>query len=393
MRAMVLEQPGQPLELREVPVPRPGPGQLLLRVHACGVCRTDLHIVDGELTEPRLPLIPGHQIVGEVVEAGDGVANYSGADGSVRDSLAGTAARPTEEAGTASRPNNMAGKMPAPPLQIGERVGVPWLGGSCGVCEYCTHGAENLCNAARYTGYQLDGGFAEYCVADARFCFPIPAGYPDLAAAPLLCAGLIGYRAYRIALSSGSTDILSVSSESSDGQDVRPTEPRPTRLGFYGFGAAAHILCQLARYEGREVYAFTSAGDTAAQDFARSLGAKWAGGSDEQPPAELDSAIIFAPVGALVPSALRAVRRGGVVVCAGIHMSDIPQFPYSILWGERVLRSVANLTRRDGAEFLAIAPQVPIRTEAHPYPLQRANEALADLRAGRFTGAAVITLR
>jgi len=377
MRAMVLEQPGQPLELREVPVPRPGPGHLLLRVHACGVCRTDLHIVDGELTEPRLPLILGHQIVGEVVAVGDETS--SGGGGSP----------PAAEADEEARRRDAA----ATGFVIGARIGVPWLGGSCGVCEYCMHGAENLCNAARYTGYQLDGGFAEYCVADARFCFPIPAGYPDLAAAPLLCAGLIGYRAYRIALSSGSTDILSVSSESSDGQDVRPTEPRPIRLGFYGFGAAAHILCQLARYEGREVYAFTSAGDTAAQDFARSLGAKWAGGSDEQPPAELDSAIIFAPVGALVPSALRAVRRGGVVVCAGIHMSDIPQFPYSILWGERVLRSVANLTRRDGAEFLAIAPQVPIRTEAHPYPLQRANEALADLRAGRFTGAAVITLR
>jgi alcohol dehydrogenase, propanol-preferring len=327
MRAMVLERPGEPLRLMDIPVPQAGPGQVLLRVHACGVCRTDLHVVDGELREPKLPLVPGHQIVGEVVCVGQGVSG----------------------------------------IAPGARVGVPWLGGSCGVCSYCAGGQENLCDAPRFTGYQIDGGFAEYCVADARFCFPIPQGYADLQAAPLLCAGLIGYRALRMA-----------------------GEAR--RLGLYGFGAAAHIVIQLARWQGREVYALTSPGDTAAQQFALGLGAAWAGGSDGPPPQQLDVAIIFAPVGALVPLALRAVRKGGVVVCAGIHMSDIPSFPYADLWGERMLRSVANLTRHDGEEFLALAPQVPVLTEAHPYPLERANEALEDLRAGRFTGAAVIVV-
>lgn len=327
MRAMVLKRPGEPLRLQELPVPRAGPGQVLLRVRSCGVCRTDLHVVDGELREPKLPLVPGHQIVGQVTDLGVGVTG----------------------------------------LALGARIGVPWLGGSCGVCSYCASERENLCDAPRFTGYQIDGGFAEYCVADARFCFPIPEGYADLQAAPLLCAGLIGYRALRMAGSAA-------------------------RLGLYGFGAAAHIVIQVARWQGREVYALTSPGDTAAQQFAQRLGAAWAGGSDEAPPKQLDAALIFAPVGTLVPQALRAVRKGGVVVCAGIHMSDIPSFPYADLWGERVLRSVANLTRRDGEEFLALAPQVPVQTEAHPYPLERANEALSDLRAGRFTGAAVIVV-
>ena len=325
MRAMILDAPKQPLRAADLPIPTPGPEQVLLHVHACGVCRTDLHVVDGDLPEPKLPVIPGHQIVGTVAEAGEGATRFS----------------------------------------QGDRVGVPWLGGSCGHCRYCTSGRENLCDESRYTGYQIDGGFAEMCVADERFCFSIPKGYPDIQAAPLLCAGLIGYRAYRMA------------------GDAR-------RLGFYGFGAAAHILIQVARYHGREVYAFTRPGDAEAQDFARGLGAVWAGGSDESVPALLDAAIIFAPAGELVPAALRGVCKGGIVVCAGIHMSDIPSFPYSILWGERVIRSVANLTRRDGEEFLALAPKVPVRTEVHPYPLEKANEALDDLRAGRFTGAAVI---
>jgi len=327
MRAMVLDRPQTPLRFADLPEPSPGAGQVLLKVHCCGVCRTDLHVLDGELTEPKLPLIPGHQIVGTVAVLGSGV--------------------------TAFKP--------------GQRVGVPWLGYSCGRCEYCTQGRENLCADARYTGYQLDGGFAEYCVADARFCFPLPAGYPDLQAAPLFCAGLIGYRSYRLA---------------GEGK----------RLGFYGFGAAAHILIQVATYEGREVYAMTRPGDRAAQNFALHLGAVWARGSDQPPPVPLDSAIIFAPVGELVPQALKAVKPGGVVVCAGIYMSDIPSFPYRILWEERVLRSVANLTRQDGEEFLALAPQVPVRTEVHAYPLARANEALDDLRAGRFTGAAVVVV-
>jgi propanol-preferring alcohol dehydrogenase len=327
MRAMVFDGPGRRLRLTEMPEPKAGPGQVLLRVHACGVCRTDLHVVDGDLTDPKLPLIPGHQIVGTVAGAGEGVERFA----------------------------------------QGDRLGVPWLGWSCGRCRYCLSGQENLCDEARYTGYQIDGGFAEYCVADQRFCFPIPEGYPDLQAAPLLCAGLIGYRALRLA---GEDEVL----------------------GFYGFGAAAHILIQVARYQGRRVHAFTRPGDAPAQEFARSLGAAWAGGSDEAPPEPLDAAIIFAPVGELVPAALRAVRKGGVVVCAGIHMSDIPSFPYSILWEERVVRSVANLTRRDGEEFLALAPRVPVQTEVHPYPLEQANEALDDLREGRFTGAAVIVV-
>lgn len=355
---MLLKQTGQALHYTRVAIPNPGPGQALIRVRACGVCRTDLHIVDGELTAPRLPLIPGHQIVGEVVALGSpamhGIAGNPG-----------TADIATAQAQPCTAKHGLA---------LGERVGVPWLGGSCGHCLYCLHQAENLCHDARFTGYQTNGGFAEYCVADARFCFPVPAGYADLQAAPLLCAGLIGYRAWCMALA-----------------DMQALPVR--RVGFYGFGAAAHLLCQLAVYQGREVYAFTSPADSTAQQFALRLGAVWAGGSDTTAPVELDSAIIFAPVGALVPAALRAVRRGGTVVCAGIHMSEIPQFPYSELWGERVLRSVANLTRRDGEEFLALAPQVPIRTEVHVYALERANEALADLRAGRLTGAAVIKLR
>ncbi|HOD67086.1 MAG TPA: zinc-dependent alcohol dehydrogenase family protein [candidate division Zixibacteria bacterium] len=327
MKAMVLRQPHEPLVLTDLPDPKPGPGRILLKVHACGVCRTDLHVFDADLTEPVLPLIMGHQIVGSVLAVGEGVSG----------------------------------------VEPGDRLGVPWLGGSCGHCDYCRSGRENLCPTARYTGYQINGGFAEKTVADARFCFPIPPGYPDLQAAPLLCAGLIGYRSLRM---TGSA----------------------RRLGLYGFGAAAHIVIQVARHQGRRVYAFARRGDTASQDFARSLGADWAGPSDELPPEPLDAAIIFAPVGALVPLALQAVAPGGVVVCAGIHMTDIPSFPYRWLWGERVVRSVANLTRRDGEEFLELAPRVPIRTEVHPYPLNRANEALSDLREGNFTGAAVVVV-
>jgi propanol-preferring alcohol dehydrogenase len=327
MRAMVLDKPGETLKLRDIPRPTPRAGEILIKVHACGVCRTDLHVVDGDLTEPILPVVPGHQIIGTVAAVGDGVK----------------------------------------PLATGQRVGVPWLGGSCGECRYCQSERENLCDHARYTGYQINGGFAEYCVADAHFCFPIPEDYPDLQAAPLLCAGLIGYRSLRMA---------------GDGR----------RLGFYGFGAAAHILIQVARFEGREVYAFTRPGDTPSQAFAKKLGAVWAAGSDRIPDEPLDAAIIFAPVGDLVPAALKAVAKGGIVVCAGIHMSDIPSFPYSLLWQERVLRSVANLTRRDGEEFLALAPMVPVKTEVHPYPLEKAGDALDDLRAGRFDGAAVIVV-
>jgi len=328
VRAMLFEGPGEPLREVQVEEPRAGSGQLLLEVATCGVCRTDLHVVDGELSEPRLPLIPGHQIVGRVLELGAGVDRF------------------------------------AP----GDRVGVPWLGGSCGSCRFCESGQENLCDGARYTGYQINGGFAERCVADARFCFAIPDSYDDLHAAPLLCAGLIGYRSLRMA---------------GDGE----------RLGFYGFGAAAHILIQIARRQGREVYVFTRPGDEAAQRFALELGASWAGESGEAPPAELDAAILFAPAGELVPAALRAVVKGGIVVCAGIHMSDIPSFPYSILWGERVLRSVANLTRRDGEEFFELVRDLPIETEVHAYPLAAANQALDDLREGRFTGAAVIQVK
>lgn len=324
---MILKAPGQPLQEVELPDPAPEPGQLLIQVHACGVCRTDLHVVDGDLTKPELPVVPGHQIVGTVVDVGQGSSQY----------------------------------------RMGDRVGVPWLGWSCGRCDFCQTRRENLCDQARYTGYQINGGFAELCTADERFCFPIPEGYPDLQAAPLLCAGLIGYRALRM---------------TGDAQ----------RLGFYGFGAAAHILIQVARYQDREVYAFTRRGDSKGQNFARRLGATWAGASDEMPPEVLDAAIIFAPVGELVPVALKAVAKGGSVVCAGIHMSDIPSFPYSILWGERIIRSVANLTRQDGEEFMTLAPKVPVKTEVHPYPLLRANEALDDLRHGRFEGAAVIVV-
>jgi len=325
LKAMILDTPGEPLRAVDLPDPTPNAGQMLLKVQACGVCRTDLHVVDGDLTEPNLPIVLGHQIIGTVIEIADGVSGFS----------------------------------------PGDRVGVPWLGESCGHCRFCDSHRENLCDEARYTGYQINGGFAEKCVADSRFCFPIPAAYPDLQAAPLLCAGLIGYRALRMA------------------GDAR-------RLGFYGFGAAAHILIQVARYQKREVYAFTRKGDEQAQQFAAELGAVWTGSSDEPPPEPLGAAIIFAPVGELVPAALRAVDRGGIVVCAGIHMSDIPSFPYSILWEERSICSVANLTRRDGEEFLALAPIVPVRTEVHPYPLEKVNDALDDLREGRFTGAAVI---
>ncbi|MBU8934953.1 MAG: zinc-dependent alcohol dehydrogenase family protein [candidate division Zixibacteria bacterium] len=327
MRAMVLEKPGEQLKLRQVADPKPGKGQVLIRVSVCGICRTDLHVVDGDLTEPKLPIIPGHQIVGRVEAIGDVVSS----------------------------------------LTVGDRVGVPWLGGSCGACSFCESDRENLCDNAKYTGYQIDGGFAELCVSDERFCFPIPDEYPDLQAAPLLCAGLIGYRSLRMCGDAAC-------------------------LGFYGFGAAAHILIQVANYQGREVYAFTRRGDTDGLEFAKSLGAKWAGFSDETPPEKLDAAIIFAPAGELVPAALKAVDKGGIVVCAGIHMSDIPSFPYSLLWEERVVRSVANLTRRDGEEFLALAPKVPIKTEVTPYPLEQANEALDDLRHGRFNGAAVIVV-
>jgi propanol-preferring alcohol dehydrogenase len=325
MRAMVLPRPGAALELQDLPKPEPGPGQLLIRVTACGICRTDLHVLDGELTEPALPLIPGHQIVGTVETTGRGTSEFS----------------------------------------VGQRVGVPWLGGSCGHCWYCQHDRENLCDAARYTGYQINGGFAEYTVADAAYCFELPPRYDDLQAAPLLCAGLIGYRAYRLL-------------ESAD------------TIGLYGFGAAAHILAQIASHRGQKVYAFTREGDHTAQDFARELGAVWAGGSRQQSPEALDGAIIFAPDGELVPLALAAVRKGGRVVCAGIHMSEIPAFSYDLLWGERELCSVANLTRRDGLEFLPLAAEIPVTTTVHPYPLERANEALEDLRQGRFNGAAVL---
>jgi propanol-preferring alcohol dehydrogenase len=325
MRAMVLHAPGEPLRAEMRTVPAPGPEGVLLRVLACGICRTDLHVVDGELREPRLPLVPGHQIVGEVVARGDRVKGFA----------------------------------------VGERIGVPWLGGSCGDCDFCRAGEENLCDGAVYTGYQVDGGFAQYCVADARYCFAIPPGFDAVQAAPLLCAGLIGYRSYRPARAA-------------------------RRIGFYGFGAAAHILVQVARHHGQEVYAFTRPGDQEAQDFARRLGAVWAGDSSAPAPVALDAAIIFAPEGELVPRALRAVRKGGRVICAGIHMSDIPSFAYADLWGERHIESVANLTRRDGEEFLPLAAALPVRTEVHRYALADVNRALDDLRAGRFTGAAVV---
>lgn len=325
MRAMVLDAPKQRLRQADVDEPEAGPGQVKLRVRVCGVCRTDLHIVDGDLTEPKLPLILGHQIVGEVLAVGSGVDDF----------------------------------------EEGDRVGVPWLGWTDGTCRYCRDGRENLCDAAKFTGYDIDGGYAEYAVADHRYCFPIPGGYPDLQAAPLLCAGLIGYRSLRMA---------------GDGR----------RLGFYGFGSAAHILAQVALHQGREVYAFTRPGDEESQEFARSLGAVWAGGSDRESPDELDAAILFAPVGSLVPAALRAVRKGGRVVCAGIHMSDIPAFPYDILWGERTIKSVANLTREDGVEFLALAPKVPVQTQVRSFPLEQANEALEALREGEVEGSVVL---
>ncbi len=325
MRAMVLERAGEPLKLSELPVPAPNSGELLLKVLACGICRTDLHVVDGELTQPKLPLVPGHQIVGLVEEVGPGVEGY----------------------------------------KIGAPVGVPWLGGTCGECIYCLEGRENLCDRAVFTGYQKNGGFAEYCTADARFCFPLPGGYPATQAAPLLCAGLIGYRSLRMA---------------GEGR----------RIGIYGFGSAAHIVSQVAVWQGREVYAFTRAGDEAGQRFAREMGATWAGGAFDRPPVELDAAIIFAPAGELVPAALRAVRKGGVVVCGGIHMSDIPSFSYDILWGERSIVSVANLTRQDGEEFLFLAPQIPVRTAVEVFRLEQANGALHALRTGKIRGAGVL---
>ncbi|MGH6803274.1 MAG: zinc-dependent alcohol dehydrogenase family protein [Methyloceanibacter sp.] len=325
MQAMVLDRPGLPLKPAELEVPEPGAGQILIKIAACGVCRTDLHIFDGELHHPKLPLVLGHEIVGHVAALGPSVEGFA----------------------------------------LGTRVGVPWLGWTDGTCFYCRRGEENLCDHPRFTGYQIDGGYAGYTVADARYAFKLPEAYSDAEAAPLLCAGLIGYRSLKLA-------------------------GDPKRLGIYGFGAAAHIVVQVARAQGSEVHAFTRPGDIAAQDFARSLGAVWAGGSDETPPEALDAAIIFAPVGALVPAALKAVRKGGVVVCGGIHMSDIPSFPYDILWEERVLRSVANLTREVAREFLRLAPTVPVKTSVVPMPLGQANEALERLRKGDLTGAAVL---
>jgi propanol-preferring alcohol dehydrogenase len=326
MHAMVLDTPGTPLRLAELPRPTPAAGQVLLRVRACAICRTDLHVADGELPHPKLPLVPGHEIVGTVLEVGAGVERF------------------------------------AP----GDRVGVPWLGWTCGECRFCRSGRENLCDRARFTGYTLDGGYAENTVADERFCFQLPTAYDDVHAAPLLCAGLIGYRSLATA------------------GDAR-------RLGIYGFGAAAHIVAQVARHQGRRVFAFTRDGDVAGQAFARELGAEWAGASSEPPPEPLDAAIIFAPVGALVPAALRAVEKGGTVVCGGIHMSPIPTFPYDILWGERTVRSVANLTRRDGEEFFRLVAELPLRVAVEPFPLEQANQALEALRLGRLRGAAVLT--
>ncbi|MEO8443262.1 MAG: zinc-dependent alcohol dehydrogenase family protein [Betaproteobacteria bacterium] len=327
MRAMQLAAPGEPLQLAIRDIGMPGPGQVLVRIAACGVCRTDLHVVDGELPALGRPVIPGHEIVGRVAALGPGVDTF----------------------------------------RTNDRIGIPWLGWTCGHCDYCATGRENLCDQARFTGYQLDGGYAEYVIADNRYCFALPDRYSDAEAAPLLCAGLIGYRALGMA------------------GDAR-------RLGIYGFGAAAHIVAQVAKFQGRQIYAFTRPGDIEAQQFARELGADWAGDSTATPPAPLDSAILFAPVGSLVPAALRATAKGGTVVCAGIHMSDIPAFPYEILWGERRIVSVANLTRRDAIEFLALAPKVPVTTTIETFPLARANEALARLREGRITGAAVLQL-
>lgn len=325
MKAMLLDRPGAPLRLAEVPVREPAAREVRVKVAACAVCRTDLHVVDGDLEHPKLPIIPGHEIVGRVDKLGSGVTRF----------------------------------------RLGDRVGIPWLGHTCGVCPYCRAGRENLCDAPGFTGYQIDGGYAEYAVADADYCFPIPDGLGDVEAAPLLCAGLIGYRA------------LGMAGEAK-------------ALGIYGFGAAAHIVAQVARFEGRAVYAFTRPGDTQAQAFARELGCAWAGGSDEAPPEPLDAAIVFAPVGPLVPAALAAVRKGGVVVLGGIHMSPIPEMSYDLLWGERIVRSVANLTRRDAIEFLELAPRVPVETHTTPLPLADANEALARLRAGDLVGALVL---
>jgi propanol-preferring alcohol dehydrogenase len=327
MRAMVLHRSRTPLQLENIPIPHPGPNQVLIHIQVCGVCRTDLHIIDGELTPPHLPLILGHQIVGIVEELGTGKKRF----------------------------------------QVGDRVGVPWLGSSCQQCSYCLNGYENLCDNGIYTGYTMNGGFAEYCVAQADFIYPLPASYPSLHIAPLLCGGLIGYRAYRMA------------------QDAK-------KIGFYGFGSAAHILAQIALYENRQIFAFTRQDGDAAQTLSKELGVYWTGSSIETPPEELDAAIIFASVGALVPLALKAVRKGGSVICAGTHMSDIPSFSYDILYGERVLRSVTNLTRQDGKEFLAMAEKTYLHTKARPYPLEKANEALDDLRAGRFAGSAVIVI-
>jgi propanol-preferring alcohol dehydrogenase len=349
MRAAVLREVGKPLDITEVPTPETGPGQLLVRVRACGVCRTDLHVVDGELSVPRLPLVPGHQIVGIVERVGAVVGQRLAAP-----------VGPQAGAGT---PSVTGGAAPA----FGDRVGIPWLGWTCGACRFCTSGRENLCEQARFTGLHINGGFAEYTVADARFCFPLPEGYPDLQAAPLLCAGLIGYRALQMAA------------------DART-------LGLYGFGAAAHIIAQVARHQGRRVLAFTRPGDAEAQGFARELGAAWAGDSTMPSPEPLDAAIIFASDGSLVPKALRDTARGGTVVCAGIHMSDLPGFPYRDLWEERSIRSVANLTREDAREFLALAPRVPVKTTVSVFPLEKANEALSRLRAGKLVGAAVLSL-
>ncbi|MGB3701483.1 MAG: zinc-dependent alcohol dehydrogenase family protein [Anaerolineales bacterium] len=328
MRAMVLEKPGTALNLREVPLPSPGPDQILLKVHACGVCRTDLHILDGELNHPKLPLIMGHQIVGRLVDKGENVRRF----------------------------------------RSGERIGVPWLGYTDGSCQYCQRGQENLCDDPLFTGYTINGGFSEYTVADQRYCFSLPADYTDLEVAPLLCAGMIGFRTYRLA------------------------GERKERLGIYGFGAAGHITAQIAIHQGKRVFAFTRPGDLQAQDFARRVGAVWAGDSTQQPPEQLDAALIFAPLGSLLVDALRATDKGGTVVSGGIHMSDIPAFPYHLLWNERQIRSVANLTRQDGEEFLSIAPQVPVKTEVTPYPLENANQALNDLRNGQIQGAAVLDI-
>jgi propanol-preferring alcohol dehydrogenase len=325
MRAMVLERQREPLRPAELPEPEPDAGQVMVRVHACGVCRTDLHIVDGDLERPKLPLVPGHQIVGTVVEVGEGAERFA----------------------------------------AGERIGVPWLGWTCGECRYCLAGRENLCDRALFTGYDIDGGYAELAVADERFCFPIPEGYPDEQAAPLLCAGLIGYRALRLL---GDAE----------------------RIGFYGFGASAHILCQVAAHQGRRIFAFTRPGDEEGRAFARELGAEWAGSSEEAPPEEIDGAIVFAPVGALMTTALGHSAKGARIISAGIHMSDVPSFPYEQLWGERSLGSVANLTRQDGEEFIALAPRVPVRTEVELFPLSAANEALDSIRGGRLRGAAVL---